>query len=177
MTHICVNKLTNIGSSYGLSPPSHFLNQWWNIVNLTLRNTLQWNVYRNTYIFIQENAFENVVRISAAILSRPQCVQYSWFACFMPSHHSMHYSVRQVKRNWHATANISGYRPDKFSVFTFDTMTSDWLLRHNTINFDNDRVMDGYWYAWALSDQREYIRKTVIKQDVRNNILIWNVPL
>ena len=30
--------------------------------------------YQNSYIFIQENLFENVVWKRAAILSRPQCV-------------------------------------------------------------------------------------------------------
>ena len=38
-------------------------------------NKLQWNVNRNSCIFIQENAFENVVWKMAAILSRPQCVK------------------------------------------------------------------------------------------------------
>ena len=33
-----------------------------------------WNFNRNSYIFIQENTFENVVRKMAAILSQPQCV-------------------------------------------------------------------------------------------------------
>ena len=50
--------------------------QYWNIVNWTLGNKLQWNLNRDLYIFIQENAFENVVRKLAAILSRPQCVKY-----------------------------------------------------------------------------------------------------
>ena len=53
--------------------PSHYLNQWWNI-NWTLRNKFQWNFNRNSCIFIQENALENVVWKMAAILSRPQCV-------------------------------------------------------------------------------------------------------
>ena len=37
-------------------------------------NKLQWNLYRNSNIFIQENAFESVVCETAAIFSRPQCV-------------------------------------------------------------------------------------------------------
>ena len=45
------------------------------ILNWTLRNKLQWNLNRNSSIFIQENAFENVVWKMAAILSRPQCVK------------------------------------------------------------------------------------------------------
>ena len=40
------------------------------MVNLTLGNNLQWNPNRNSYIFIQENAFENVVCEMASILSR-----------------------------------------------------------------------------------------------------------
>ena len=56
--------------------PSHYLNQCWNIVYWTLRNKLRWNVNRNSYIFIQENAFQNVVWKMAAILSRSQCVNW-----------------------------------------------------------------------------------------------------
>ena len=43
------------------SAPSHYLNKCWNIVNWTPRNKLQWIINRNSYIFVQENAFENVV--------------------------------------------------------------------------------------------------------------------
>ena len=44
-----------------VSAPSHYVNQYWNIVDWTPRNKLQWNFDKNLYIFIQENAFENVV--------------------------------------------------------------------------------------------------------------------
>ena len=74
VTHICVSYLTIIGSAYGLAP-SHYLNQCWNIVNWTLRNTLQWSFNRNSNIFIQENALQNVVCKMASILSRPQWVK------------------------------------------------------------------------------------------------------
>ena len=47
--------------------PSHYLNQYWIIVNWTTTNKLQWNVNRNSNIFIQENAFENVVCEMASI--------------------------------------------------------------------------------------------------------------
>ena len=56
--------------------PCHYLNQCWNIIDWTIRNKLQWNFDQNSYIFIQENAFENVVCEMAAILSLPQCVKY-----------------------------------------------------------------------------------------------------
>ena len=65
VTHICVGKLTIIGSDNGLSPGRRQAIIWTiagrNIVNWTLGNKLQWNLKRNSYIFIQENAFENVV--------------------------------------------------------------------------------------------------------------------
>ena len=55
--------------------PSHYLNQCWNIADLTTGNKLQWNFNQNPNIFIQENAFENVVCEMASNLSRPRCVK------------------------------------------------------------------------------------------------------
>ena len=46
----------------------HYLNQCWNIVNLTLRNKLQWNLNPSSHIFI---------------LSRPQCVNTVQFCPFV----------------------------------------------------------------------------------------------
>ena len=37
-----------------------------------LEKKLQWNLNRNSHIFIQENAFEHVDWKMAAVLSRPQ---------------------------------------------------------------------------------------------------------
>ena len=51
------------------------MNDSWYIVNWTLRNKLQWFFNRNSNIFIQENAFRNIVWKTAAILSRPQYVK------------------------------------------------------------------------------------------------------
>ena len=45
-------------------------NEFW-----TFGNKLQWNLNWNLYIFIQENAFDLVVRKSVAILSPSQCVK------------------------------------------------------------------------------------------------------
>ena len=71
VTHMFVGNLT-----IAWSAPSHYLNQCWNIVNWTIRNKFQLNCYRNWKIFSQENAFENVVWKMAAIMSRPQCVNF-----------------------------------------------------------------------------------------------------
>ena len=67
VTHICVSELG------GAKPLSE--KKCWIIVHWTLRNKLQWNLNRNSNIFIQENALEHVVCEMASILSRPQCVK------------------------------------------------------------------------------------------------------
>ena len=67
--HICVGKLTIIESDDGLSPGWHQAIIR-NIVNWTLSNKIHWNLNRNSFIFIHENASENIVREMAAILSR-----------------------------------------------------------------------------------------------------------
>ena len=63
LTHLpqCrIYSLTNwlITASSNGSPPSHYLNQCWCIVNYTLRNKFQWNFNRNSNIIIQEKVFE-----------------------------------------------------------------------------------------------------------------------
>ena len=66
-----------IGSDNGLTPGRRRAIIWTNPgISLVepLGKKLQWNLNRNSYIFIQENALENVVRKMSAILSRPQCV-------------------------------------------------------------------------------------------------------
>ena len=54
-----------IGSSYGLSPDRRQAIIWFRAglfsVGLSPGNKIQWNLNRNSIIFIQVNAFENVV--------------------------------------------------------------------------------------------------------------------
>ena len=80
MTHICVGKLTNIDSDNGLSPKRRQAIIWTKVGILLIgplgTNFSEFN--RNSYIFTQENTFENVVWEMAAILSRPQCVKEAW---------------------------------------------------------------------------------------------------
>ena len=66
VTHICVSDLTIIGSDNGLSPDRRQAIIWTNAGILSIGplaqwNKAQWNINRNSYIFIQENASENVV--------------------------------------------------------------------------------------------------------------------
>ena len=55
------------------SATNHYLKQYWHIVNSNLRNKFQWNCKRNSCIFIQQNAFENVVCGMTVVLSQSQC--------------------------------------------------------------------------------------------------------
>ena len=77
MIHICVSNLTIIVSHKDLlSVPSHYLSTCWNILNWTLTNKLQWN----SYIFIQENSFENIVCEMVDILPQPPWVNnHGWW--------------------------------------------------------------------------------------------------
>ena len=64
--HICVSKLTSIGSDNGLSPDRRQAIIWTNAGILLIGplhgSRLQWNLNRNLYRFIQENAaLENIV--------------------------------------------------------------------------------------------------------------------
>ena len=80
VTHICVSKLIIIASDNGLSPGQRQAIIWTNagtsLINYLGTNFSE-NIDRNSYIFIQENTFENVVCEMSAILSRPQCVNPS----------------------------------------------------------------------------------------------------
>ena len=76
-THICVGKLTIIGSDNDLSPGRRQAIIWTN-AGILLIEPLGTNVSeslnRNSNIFIYENAQEKGVCEMASILSRPQCV-------------------------------------------------------------------------------------------------------
>ena len=69
VTHICVSKLTIISLDNGFSSGRRQPIIWTNDGILLIRN-LGTNLKRNWYIYIQENAFENVDCEMAAILSR-----------------------------------------------------------------------------------------------------------
>ena len=73
VTHICISKPTIIGLHYGLLPGRYQAIIWTN-AEILLIGKLQWNLNRNSYIFIHENAFQNVVWKMVAISPRPQCI-------------------------------------------------------------------------------------------------------
>ena len=78
--HVCDSKLIPIGSDNGLPPDWHQAIIWTNAGMLLiwpLGTNLSEILIKNSYIFIRENVFENVVWKMAAILSPPQCVDCS----------------------------------------------------------------------------------------------------
>ena len=98
--HICVSKLTIIGSDNGLSPDRRQAITW-NSAGILFVGHLWTNFDRNLYIFVQENAFESVVWKMAAILCRPQCVKWQyalscvasrWWLSIMKPHISVYVS-------------------------------------------------------------------------------------
>ena len=99
---------------------------WWNIVNSTPRNTFQWNINRKSYIFIQENVFENIDWKMAAISSWPQCVnrfifrfQALWMVLWLHS--------GDQNRSCHYTAVIMGAVASQITRLTivYSTVYSD----------------------------------------------------
>ena len=78
MTHICVSNLTTITSDNGLSPGRCQAITWTNagILLIGPSGTTSVKLYRNSYIFIESNAFKNVVYKMVSISSRPQCVTH-----------------------------------------------------------------------------------------------------
>ena len=109
--HICVSEsgqqwLRQCLVAYSMS--SHYLNQCLNIVNSALRNKIQWNLNRNSCIFILENASEKIACQMAAILSR--CVNTDLTNEVGKFHHLPTYRIEKStpsqvywKRNYKAT--------------------------------------------------------------------------
>ena len=85
VTHVCVGNLTIIGSDNGLLPGRRQAIIWttaWTLLIKSLVTSFSEIFNQNSVIFIQENAFENVVSEAATIFPRPQCVNWlshHWF--------------------------------------------------------------------------------------------------
>ena len=74
--HICIGKLTIIDSDNGLSPVRRQTIIWTNdgmLLIWPLGTNFSKKITRNSYIFIQINAFESVLSEMLVILSWPQC--------------------------------------------------------------------------------------------------------
>ena len=97
------------------------LKQCRNIIKLTLGTIIQWNCNRNSYNFIQENAFGNVDKKTASALSRPQCVilfelfwcwkrdvsTNRWLAPFIARSSATTVLLRRISGRWLTRGTIS----------------------------------------------------------------------
>ena len=149
---------------------SHYLNWCWNIVHLTLRNTLQWNIKQNSYIFLQDNAFENVVCEMLAFLSWPQCVKGQ--TCFVfcdspkwPVFYLFHYKVLHWPTRfmlYGSTVHALWYIRDIISsghvthwvdcVYIMNIVSTVWLTHWDL----NKRA---FW-DYVIAEKQNIIRKT-----------------
>ena len=108
--HICISKLSIIGSDNVLLPGRRQAIIWTNaanIVNWNLRSNFQWNLKRNSCIFLQENAFENVV-----------CKQALWnFDSWAKFH---------IEGQGQSTLILKGILIKVFRMFFFNLMALAW---------------------------------------------------
>ena len=103
-THICIG---NLFSTKLLCEPML------EYCHLDLWSILQWKFNRNSYIFIQEPTFENVVWKMAAILSQPHVLtkqsQFSTKPLFEAMLTYFNWAIRNIFKwnwNWHTTSYI-----------------------------------------------------------------------
>ena len=91
MMHTCISKITSIGSDTDLSPDRCQAIIWINAGILLIRpsgTNLSEFFSQNSYIFIQENAFENVfwkmaaIRLSLNVLNAPIPFQAGYISMF-----------------------------------------------------------------------------------------------
>ena len=120
------------------SASSHYVNVCWNIVNWTLGNKLQWNFNRSSNIFIQENAFENVVCEKASILFWPQCVKVGLMNKLMADHTIMTYwfklaSKTVIKTGYRLVAPWTEWPP--FRRWYFQMLFCEWKVLYFDRNF------------------------------------------
>ena len=141
VTHTCVSRLNVIGSDNGLSPGWFQAIIWTNIGILLigpLGKQFQWNLNRNLHIFIQKNAFENVVWKMSAILSRPQCVNTSQQPMSYKMWMLSSYIVCKTCLGYSSTNNISS------------TFTNSVLLWYNNFSSDLYKLLNICRILWRL---------------------------
>ena len=185
---MCVGKLTIIGSDNGLvawTAPSHYLNQCWNIVNWTLRDKLQWNFNRNSNIFIQENALENIVCEMASMLSRPQwhpsvfighlsgkTPQWHWSrwfpdACLIKFRHTLPAKCLYFAIIWGRTGPWGHGKLTKLDRISERGHTQVWYWQHQFLACSNK------WPLSEMSQQSKLRLDIAWSNDAKCMGLVW----
>ena len=112
--HICVSKLTIIGSDNGLSPDRHQAMIWTDdgiLLIGPLGTSFSEILIEIHAFFIQENAFENVVWKMAAILFQPQCVNHGNLFMAVINFHASYVVTKWQMSFWGQEARGTTYRP------------------------------------------------------------------
>ena len=139
MTHICVSKLTIIGSGNGLSPGRRQAIIWTN-VGILLIQTLGTNfseILGEIHSFsFRENTFENVICVIASIWSRPQWVKNCFETSLLNLEQSsdcrvtmiQHLGVRYLYSKFDCT--LEGCYSGTFNLFWWMKLIVLWFEFH-----------------------------------------------
>ena len=131
--------------------PSHYLHQWWNIVDTNLRNKLQWNLKLNSFIFIQENAFENVVCEMASISSRPQWVNE---ACIHWAETC--YNCKQICTKYYITYEICGF------VHINSKICCGYIILFIFKRVKNSNFSSSYWLTYFTTSYQTHLNIIIV---------------
>ena len=126
---------------FGAKPLSEPMMEYFSKRLCQIRNKFQWNFNRDVNIFIQENAFENVVVEMSAIFCRPQCV-IKWN--FRYSHIQYKYCFaghRIYSPVWDTTLQLVFFRLWMILIYLNLTTASKMVIaKHITVT--------SWWVRW-----------------------------
>ena len=136
------HKLTIIASDNGAWPaPSHYLNQWWNIVNWTLGNKLQWNFNRNSSIFIENVVCEMFCSFRLGL----NVLRYFWL---FPTWHQVAFSP--AWKNYFRL-QVSHFRHKNY-VWSAYSKKSSCLLVKIKLTCNNFHIRRWFWKYYLKMD-------------------------
>ena len=114
------------------------MNQYWLLVNWTYKKKLHGNLNQNTVIFTQENAFENAVYKTWAILSKCPGNQHPAF-CLGSSLTTCH--NHRAHQNEYCT---------KFVIQMVVPYSAIWIAMHQLHKFGNNIILWMYWITFTM---------------------------
>ena len=127
VTHICISKLTLIGSDNGFSPARRQAIIWYSagiLLNQNLWTNLS-ETLRDVTHFHSRNASENVVYEIATILSRPQCVNCRFTVSIMARSWALRPAER-FRRKWYLYTVKPVYNTHHMGYFSAFWSSSRW---------------------------------------------------
>ena len=151
-----VSSSININSSNGycLSAQNQCSNQCWLIVSCTIwKYFFLWNLNKNTYIFVHENAYWIIVCKIVSIFLKPKC--YNWWA----SIDALNLCLNRIVYDFLLTLNMRG--PSYLGL----TRSISWLLMQGISSHGIDYIeYVGPSLTWGS------VLSTCVKSMWRNDI-------